>query len=588
LITTAALAIPEKAIKLVSNIANNTNNLFILNTLQSVIIGYLLDSNIFKGFDRLEYIVKMKKHLFYQPINATVSTKTPGLFPMLEHTRRSIGIDIKYVNSMDEFLSEVGSRQYDSIGISITDTDLVGIIPQLDEARELDPNVPIILGGQGVYSLSSKLVRHKSIDICIEGEADNTFAVILDKLERGEAYYPISEEKAKELESATFERNYEGTVIYVPLSNIAFSTKNDIHILEESDEIKYNPAPTEEELNTKFNNLPWDIILEKNYPTISIYSQRGCPWNKCDFCGNIFGSDIRRYTPENVIKLIREAKDNGRDSVIFLDDMFTSSSLWVRSVLAQIKEYSLDDMNYVAELRIDTPNDLLVEMHEVGFNNMNAGLETVLATRVERLNKSNNPQQYVEKSREFIETCVKNNINTTLYMLWADPDSTLLEISQELKEVSDICVEMYEKYEKLPFFSSSTFEIFPVLKSPITQRKEYEFVELELSDGTILQRPTTFKKRDEIEKLIQEVDGFRIRNIEDFPIPGDKSTYLFTDMETNWIDMNKFMVFYLNVLAGNILSAFNKSNLFGTADSDDILENTLSSQKNFIKLHDLM
>ena len=79
--------------------------------------------------------------------------------------------------------------------------------------------------------------------------------------------------------------------------------------------------PTKEELNGLSKAYPWEIVLEKEWISIGIYSQRGCNWMECTFCG-IRTPVNRRYEISFIIKILKEAVKNGIKGVSFDDDQF--------------------------------------------------------------------------------------------------------------------------------------------------------------------------------------------------------------------------------------------------------------------------
>ena len=144
----------------------------------------------------------------------------------------------------------------------------------------------------------------------------------------------------------------------------------------------------------------------------SIMPSRGCPYGNCNFCssGLTWGNTPRFFSPLAVVEEMEAlVRDNHCNSVIFLDDNFTTDFKWLQALSALMRERGLQqairfDCESIAAFLSDRCAALLKEMGcvriEFGFE---SGCERIL-----HILKSGNAK--LKHNEAAIETCKRHGI----------------------------------------------------------------------------------------------------------------------------------------------------------------------------------
>ncbi len=176
-------------------------------------------------------------------------------------------------------------------------------------------DVPVVFGG--VHStVFNEVINEEAVDYIAVGEADYSFAELVDKIEHGNDTTKIKGIWAKK----------NGKVY-----------KNDICALHENlDEL---PFPDRELYYRKSGLL-------RELPTKRFMTGRGCPY-QCSFCFNHVylqkykgkGKYVRRRSVDNVIQEIKEVKRKyGMKTVRFSDDTFAMDKKWLKEFLIKYRK----------------------------------------------------------------------------------------------------------------------------------------------------------------------------------------------------------------------------------------------------------
>jgi radical SAM superfamily enzyme YgiQ (UPF0313 family) len=215
------------------------------------------------------------------------------------------------------------------------------------------------------------------------------------------------------------------------------------------------PFPTEEELNDGLG-YPWDIFEEGGWKTLSLYAQRGCNWSRCSYCGisTPFG---RRLSPSKVVEWLKQARHHGVTMATFEDDQFLQSKKWIEEMCSKIIQEKLqEDFQFGAMIRVDAVrnDDILVKLRGAGFAKLQIGVESLIPEKIRYFRKTapGKEREYVEKARELVKNCLRIGIQPGLFIITTRPkkDGALVEVAEELREVSQILLESYEEFSCLP------------------------------------------------------------------------------------------------------------------------------------------
>ncbi|MBI5182531.1 MAG: cobalamin B12-binding domain-containing protein [Nitrospirae bacterium] len=321
---------------------------------------------------------------------------------------------------------------------------------------------------------------------------------------------PINSDMVAALKETTFERKIkeddEEIVINVPLSGFIIKTADEKIIRFDLDEkelfeknnelykkttgrmlpltpIKLSgccyPYPTQEEIALLYRAYPWEIALDKNWPSISIYSQRGCHWGLCAFC-SVRTPVGRRYNISFIIKILKDAAVNGIKDVNFHDDQFIQDKGWIKGLCDEIIAAGLNKkLQLSAVIKVEEGRDkgLIRRLKEAGLKRLQIGVESFLPDKIRYFYKSARgyEEAYCRAAKDVIFNCLDSGIIPFVTIILTRPNSKepLDELVNELAEIVDVLFRAYQDFKMLPEMGFNDFlRAYP--NTPLLSEEEYE------------------------------------------------------------------------------------------------------------------
>lgn len=310
----------------------------------------------------------------------------------------------------------------------------------LSFAENLDPDIPLVIGGAHATSLIEKTLRefalvHEKV-ILIKSEAELAVQAILD----GQDVH-----------------NIPGTFWL------------------EGEEIKFTPG------SSVSNNLDELSLLDRKFlandPSVDdhtgktesrVLTSRGCPFD-CTFCAGARSSlnlDVRNRGVGSVANEIQGLLvDNEVQSVRFVDDLFISSEKRTRSVLDALKNKIGDshlfwDATGRASILAKFNSNFFDYLKQNGANEFAMGIES----GSDRLRKRVNKQVSMPEIEKSLDELTKRDIKVKGYFIVGLPTETKEETNNTIKLAKDLT----RKYSGL--FRASIFVFRPY---PGTQEWKY-------------------------------------------------------------------------------------------------------------------
>ncbi len=391
-----------------------------------------------------------KKIAFFMDYDKYGRGEAPAILQFVQ-TLRNHGHEVDFMTSEQELLEKL-PRGYDVVALSaFSSLELKDVLKTAIRVKQVDSRVVSVLGGHGVVDNASKLIFATGIDAVVEGEAENTFPLMLKHLEKAEksmdvppekprlraeelAYLdeeavalirenrfrsPITSGKAEDILSEHFTRrvSYGGREleIEVPITGVYLKTRDervlysgsprDAEVVERAyrrneERLGGMPKrefarfihahPTKQELEETFHGYPWDVVEAKGWRALSLYIQRGCNWGRCEYC-SITTPPGRSISVDKVVALLKEAVKHGIAQVTFDDDQFVQSERYVAELCRRIIRENLHrKLRFGAMLRVDAVRDrsLLRLMREAGFVKVQVGVESLVPQKIAYFRKT--------------------------------------------------------------------------------------------------------------------------------------------------------------------------------------------------------
>lgn len=206
----------------------------------------------------------------------------------------------------EEWLREVEKSQPIVIAFYTNLMTKVTIIRLIEKVKVMAANTKILLGGPDVtYNWENYLAA--GADFIVEGEGEETFYEFVRAVKSGQNYSEITGLIYKD--TAGFHKN-----------------KPRIKIKE----VDQLPMPNRKKIDLNPYLNAWKTNHGKS--TLSISTQRGCPYT-CQWCSTaVYGQSYRRRSPQLVVDEIEQLiADYQPDALWFVDDVFTVNHKWIEA-----------------------------------------------------------------------------------------------------------------------------------------------------------------------------------------------------------------------------------------------------------------
>ena len=236
------------------------------------------------------------------------------------------------------------------IGISAKTQNFISASIVAKIAKEINPEIKIIVGGVHSTMNGSKVLDCKEIDYLAIGEGENTVVELLHVLENGTELNSVS--------GIVFRGN--GKII----------NNKPRSYVENLDSLNF-PLINAPKVFKDFDKYPKEAF---GY----VFASRGCPY-ACTFCESksMWTRKVRYRSPENVVAELKQMHDFGINRVNFDDDTFGVSKKNIKALNNLIHD-DLPNMTYTCETVVQLAKDenVVKDMKHGGCTGLFVGIES--------------------------------------------------------------------------------------------------------------------------------------------------------------------------------------------------------------------
>ncbi len=280
------------------------------------------------------------------------------------------------------------------IGISAKTQNFVSATIVAKIAKEINPEIKVIVGGVHSTMNGSKVLNCKDIDFLSIGEGENTIVELLRTLE-----------KNKELNS---------------VNGIVFRDNGKI--------INTKPRSYVENLNSldfPLTNASKVLKDFDRYPKEAfgyIFASRGCPY-ACTFCESksMWTRKVRYRSPENIVAELKQMHEFGINKVNFDDDTFGISKKNVKAI-NDLMHDELPNMTYTCETVVQLAKDenIVKDMKRGGCTATFVGIESGNNEILKKIKKT----QTTDECIQAMKNLRKHGIESHAFIMVGFPDET--------------------------------------------------------------------------------------------------------------------------------------------------------------------
>ena len=194
-------------------------------------------------------------------------------------------------------------------------------------------------------------------------------------------------------------------------------------------------------------------ILKKNKYTRKVYGRaatsvvtaRGCSFNCAFCCKNIFGSQIRFRSPENVENEIKQIiQDHGIKNFLFYDDTFTLQRNRLYDLCRRLSKLDII-FRCNGDARHNTYEDYAM-LYQVGCREIAFGIESASQTILDNINKG----VTVEQNRQAIREAKKAGLLVKAYLMIGSPGETRQTIQETMKFIQETNPDQFTLFNFVP------------------------------------------------------------------------------------------------------------------------------------------
>ena len=295
----------------------------------------------------------------------------------------------------------------DLVGLTAMTFTLLDVVKTARLAGEALPEIPVAVGGVHAFLFPEETVKLPDIDYVLSGEGEESFALLLDRLEE------------------------KGDLSTVP--GLTYLDRG---------EVRSSPSPP---LCADLDSLPfparrltpyhkYSSVMARRQPITTMFTSRGCPF-RCSFCARPhLGKQFRYRSAENVVDEMEECGELGIREFLIYDDTFTVNRDRVLEVSEEILRRKLE-IGWDVRARVDrVDREMLELMKRAGCERIHYGVEAGTEKILKVLNKGIT----LEKVRETVALTRKTGIETLAYFMIGSPTETREDIHRTIRFALDL------------------------------------------------------------------------------------------------------------------------------------------------------
>lgn len=310
----------------------------------------------------------------------------------------------------------------DVLGVSAMTASYVSALRVCCVAKEINPDIKVVLGGKHPTALPEDTLKNKVVDCVVIGEGEETFRDFI-----------LNQACPENVPGMAYAEKSGAIVV-----NTARPYIRDIDKL---------PVPI---FDSSINTYDYEGQGDPDLYTWSIVTARGCPF-QCVYCAS--DKNVRFRSPDNVIREILQVKaEYGISRFCFEDDSFTLNSDRARDLCEKLKKAKV---RWMCNTRVDLLSDAMVDvMQRSGCESIAIGIETGSPKTLKRINKKID----LDKIERAIRLLKARGVLVTGYFIIGFPWETREDIDETMRLVERLPLDDFQLNVATPLPGTQLFE----------------------------------------------------------------------------------------------------------------------------------
>lgn len=240
------------------------------------------------------------------------------------------------------------------------------------------------------------------------------------------------------------------------INGIAFKTKERIvenpprEFIKDLDVL---PFPNRNKIELKNYLTLWKD--NHTYSSVTINTQRGCPYT-CKWCSHaVYGDTYRRRSPKNVVEELKGLNEEyNPDRFWFVDDVFTMSKKWLEEFNLELKKENLT-IHYECITRADKlDEETLGILKESGCELLWIGAESGSQKVIDLMDR----RVDVKQVRKMIILAKKKGIQTGTFIMLGYPGETIRNINESIVHLKECDPDFFTINKAYPIKGTKLYE----------------------------------------------------------------------------------------------------------------------------------
>jgi anaerobic magnesium-protoporphyrin IX monomethyl ester cyclase len=285
--------------------------------------------------------------------------------------------------------------------------------------KEIDNNIPLIVGGPHSTVLPKVSIKEHNADICVTGQAEPIMKRLADAIEGKRSFSTIPGLIYKS--GKQYRKTKPGEIIK-NLDDVPFPSR---HLVEK---YEYGYA--------------FDVKFSKGKLT-SFITSRGCPYH-CTFCSlrSVF-PDYKERSIKNVCEEIDELIDQGYKTIVFNDDNFIVNKKRTEKIMDYIISKDADLALWIYDARADSYDRKLFEkMKKAGVEMIYLGIESGNQDILDYYNK----KLRLSEVYKTVKLCKEMGFFVMANFIFGAPIETKMHIEKTIKFARSLPIDLANFY----------------------------------------------------------------------------------------------------------------------------------------------
>ena len=328
----------------------------------------------------------------------------------------------------EQIKEEIKKSNPDIVGITVMTFTLIDVIKTAKIAKEVNPDIKIILGGPHTIIYPEETISMPEIDFLVLGEGEKVIKELLENINQIQ--------NLKNIKGLVFKDSDKiiNTGIAKPIENLDLLPFPARHLT----------------LYKKYFS-----VVSSNTPVTSMFTSRGCPY-KCLFCDRpTFGKNFRSRSAKSVVSEMKQCEKMGIKEIFVYDDTFAVDRQRVLDICSEIKKENIN-IAWDIRTRVNTVDEeILRALKQAGCQRIHYGVESGTTKILNVLRKGITLEQ-VENAFKLTK---KLGIQTAGYFMIGSPTETKEDVLTTIKFMKKLNPDYIHVTITTPFPATDLYQI---------------------------------------------------------------------------------------------------------------------------------